>query len=378
MKQLYNIAYIFSFICILLSTSCRDDEMVYLSEQEQITPPVSNSKMMGFYLLNEGNMGMNKATIDYFEYPTGLYYRDIYSENNPGVVKELGDVGNDLQVYGNKLYAVINNSNKIEIMDARSAKRITEITVPNCRYLAFHAGKAYVSSYAANISVDPNAQIGFVAEIDTTTLTLTRKVNVGYQPEEMVVHNGKLYVANSGGYRAPNYDKTVSVIDLNTFEEIKKIDVGINLHRMVIDKRGYIYVNSRGNLSTIPSKLYVIDSKTDAVTDELDIPVTNMRLSGDSLYFFNAPDNKNATYSILDTRYKKIVSNNFISDGSERQIMLPYGLGINPDTKEIYLTDVQNFVVTGYIYCFTPEGKLKWKTQAGNIPAHIAFVPKNR
>ncbi len=45
---------------------------------------------------------------------------------------------------------------------------------------------------------------------------------VGYQPEEMVIAGNKLYVANSGGYRVPSYDRTVSVIDLTTFTEIKR------------------------------------------------------------------------------------------------------------------------------------------------------------
>ncbi|MET3029449.1 hypothetical protein ABXT06_22430, partial [Flavobacterium sp. UW10123] len=35
----------------------------------------------------------------------------------------------------------------------------------------------------------------------SNTLDIKRKVTVGYQPEQMVIHNGKLYVANSGGYR---------------------------------------------------------------------------------------------------------------------------------------------------------------------------------
>ena len=41
----------------------------------------------------------------------------------------------------------------------------------------------------------------------------------------MAIVGDKLYVANSGGYRVPNYDRTVSVIDLKTFTEEKKIDV---------------------------------------------------------------------------------------------------------------------------------------------------------
>ena len=55
--------------------------------------------------------------------------------------------------------------------------------------------------------------------LDTRTLQLVDKVTVGYQPDEMAVVGGKLYVAHSGGYRVPDYDHTVSVIDLNTFRE---------------------------------------------------------------------------------------------------------------------------------------------------------------
>lgn len=191
-------------------------------------------------------MGMNRASLDYFDYTTGIYTRDLYSERNPQIVKELGDVGNDIKIYGSKAYAVINCSNFIEVFDVETTRHIDTIQVPNCRYMAFHEGKAYVSSYAGKVAIDPNAEIGFVAEIDTATLKLTRKVAVGYQPEEIVIHNGKLYVANSGGYRVPDYDRRVSVVDLKTFRKIKDIDVAINLHRMQLDKRGYIYVSSRG------------------------------------------------------------------------------------------------------------------------------------
>ena len=64
------------------------------------------------YLLNEANMGSNKSSIDYVDFRNAYYVRNIYAERNPEVVKELGDVGNDIQIYGNKLYAVINCSHK--------------------------------------------------------------------------------------------------------------------------------------------------------------------------------------------------------------------------------------------------------------------------
>ncbi|MFA9187952.1 DUF5074 domain-containing protein [Flavobacterium sp. FBOR7N2.3] len=373
---------LFGLFIALAFTSCREDEIIFLSSDRNVAEPRSEGNIEGFYLLNEGNMGMNRASIDLFNYRTGNYTTDIYSERNPEVVKELGDVGNDIQIYGNKVFAVINVSNKVEVIDKWTAKRIKKIDIPNCRYIAFYKDKAYVSSYSGSVTIDPNAEIGFVAEIDTTSLEIKRKVNVGYQPEQMVVHNGKLYVANSGGYRVPDYDRTVSVIDLATFTEIKKIDVGINLSSMKIDSQGDIYVSSRGDYYETPSNLFVIDTKTDEKKMQLDIPVSGMCLVDDLLYFYSVSwsyltNSNEVTYGILDTKTKKIISNQIITDGTEKQIMLPYGLQVHPETKEIYITDAQNYVVTGYIYCFTPDGKLKWKTTAGNIPAHIAFITKN-
>lgn len=376
MRKLYLIPLL---LFLLFFSACREDEQIFLSDSVQVTLPLVGTRIKGFYQLNEGNMGTNGASLDYFDYTTGYYTRDIFSERNPDIVKELGDVGNDIQVYGQKVYAIINVSNLVVVFDVRTAQKLKEIEIPNCRYLAFHDGKAYVSSYAGPVQIDPNAEKGLVAEIDTVTLKLTRKVTVGYQPEEMVVHEGKLYVANSGGYRAPNYDRTVSVVDLETFEEKKKIDVAINLYRMAIDKRGDIYVSSRGDYKNTSPNLYVIDSQTDEVKQCLDIPVGGMCMSGDSLYYYSvaysmSSGGNRVTYGILDTRTKKEITDRIITDGTEKEIMIPYGLAINPETKEILMADAQNYVVTGFVYCFSPEGKLKWKTQGGNIPGHFAFV----
>lgn len=380
MKQLLTYTLLF---CIFFFSSCRKDELIYLSDSNQVATPRLGGSIEGFYLLNEGNMGMNRATIDYFDYSTGVYTRDIYSEKNPHIVKELGDVGNDIKIYGSKAYAVISVSNYIEVFDVATGVHLEKINVPNCRYMTFHNGKAYVSSYSGPVEINPNAEVGFVAEIDTTSLRVSRRVSVGYQPEEMVIQNNKLYVANSGGYRVPNYDTTVAVVDLNSFSVIKKIEVAINLHRLQVDKRGDIYVSSRGDNYGIDPNLYVIDSKIDEVKQKLDIPVSEMVLQGDSLYYYGSnfkhSSGKNTVnYGILDTKTKKIISNRIIKDGTEKNILIPYGIAINPETKEIFITDAQDYLVTGFVYCYSPDGILKWKTTAGNIPAHFAFVHKKR
>ncbi len=120
-------------LCLI---SCREEIEIFEPEIIQTTIPEYTS-IQGFYLLNEGNMGSNKSTLDYFDYETGEYYRNIFGSANPAVPKEMGDVGNDIKIYGSKLYAVINCSNKIDVMDKYTAKKTGQINIPNCRYIRF-------------------------------------------------------------------------------------------------------------------------------------------------------------------------------------------------------------------------------------------------
>ena len=368
--NMQNIYRIFPLIFLLL-TSCRGDEPVPAPREITVSS--------GFYLLNEGNKGNNMATLDYFDYTNNTYYLNIYAERNPTVVKELGDVGNDLQIYGNRLYAVINCSNFIEVTDLKTTKHIGMIQIPSCRYIVFHKNKAYVSSYASIDGSDLYARQGYVAQIDTASLQVEKRVAVGSQPEEMVIIGDKLYVANSMCVSTGEMDHTVSVIDLNTFTEIKKIDVAVNLHRMKADRYGYIYVSSRGDYYDGKSDLYMINSRTDEVEGPLSIPVNNMCISGDSLYilakeFHYIIGYAAGAYGIIDTRTHKILTRNFISDGTDTRIDMPYGIAVNPISKEIFVTDAKDFITPGKVYCFSPDGKKKWEEIAGEIPSNIAFV----
>lgn len=382
----YSRILIFSVSAILAAAatvSCRKADIIIPSEPVTVNPwEKVTGDIQGFFLLNEGNMGSNKASLDFYDYNTGIYTRNIYGERNPDEVKDLGDVGNDIDIYGGKLWAVINCSNYVEVMDVETVRHITKIPIPNCRYLAFKDGYAYVSAYAGPVKIDQNARIGYVAKIDTVSLTVVDSCIVGYQPEEMAIVGDKLYVANSGGYRVPNYDRTVSVIDLNTFEEMYKIDVAINLHRLKPDRYGNLYVSSRGDYYNIPSKTYIIDTRTDKVTDTLHLlPNSNMTLSGDSLYVYSTEfsyitNQWTVSYAILDTKSKSVVTRNFIKDGTDKNIKVPYGIAVNDLTGEFFVTDAKDYVSPGTLHCFSRDGIRKWSVTTGDIPAHIVFTRK--
>lgn len=377
-------------ICFLLlmlcATSCREDELVVPAEYDPV-PAVSDSegRIRGMYLLNEGNMGSNKCTLDYLDYVTGLYARNIYPERNPNVIKELGDVGNDIAIYGSKLYIVVNCSHKVEVLDAKTAVRIAQIDIPNCRYIKFHRGKAYVSSYVGPVLIDPDSPKGAVYEVDTTSLKVTGRCIVGYQPEEMEIIDDYMYVANSGGYRVPNYDNTVSVIQLIDFKQVRQIPVAINLHRIRKDRYGRLWVTSRGDYNSVPPRLYYLERDEGSgemrVAGCLDIAVSDMAIRDDSMYYIgvawsNFTGTNTISYGIINVRDRQRVADNFITDGTEQNIKMPYGISVHPVTGDIYVTDAKNYVSSGTLYCFSPDGKRQWSVRTGDIPAHICFYEK--
>lgn len=363
--------------------SCRDESVIFIPERVPVSTP-EFSEISGFYLLNEGNMGSNKATLDYYDYTTGDYIRNIYAEANPDVPMELGDVGNDLLIYGSRLYAVINCSNKVEVMEASSARRIGQIEIPNCRYLKAHGGFLYVTSYAGPVEIRPDyRQRGYVAKIDTATLQEVGRCIVGYQPDGIEIVGERIYVANSGGYMVPNYENTLSVIDINSFTETERIEVGINLSRLLADHEGKLWIASRGDYIDVEPRLYCYDTRKKRLVANLNVGVSSMCLKGDSIMAVSTgwdelTMTRTTGYALIDTHSMAKVADNFITDGSENEIKVPFGIAVNSANGDFFVTDARNYVTPGRLHCYSADGVLRWSVRTGDIPAVVAFTGSRR
>ncbi|MBR0196300.1 MAG: hypothetical protein IJQ32_08700 [Paludibacteraceae bacterium] len=339
-------------VCVLL-WSCRKDEVVYPTIPTDVTDEVQQG---GLYVLCEGNMGANKARLDYMNLETGTYYSNWYGAQNPKQVKELGDVGNDIQTYGSRLYAVINCSHKVEVMDLQ-ARHIGQVDIPNCRYLAFHGNKMYVSAYVGSIA-DPEL-LGSVFEVDTATLTITREVKVGHQPDELCILDDKLYVTNSGGYLTNRYDSTLSVIDLTSFTEIQKITVGINPTRVRADEQGHLWVCSQGNYKDIKPQVVVVGGP------RIQTPCANISIQGTHAYIL---DNENKELKVYSTINYNLSPVTYHLSSFET----PYGLLATADA--FYVTDAKNYVSSGVLHCYAYDGRERWQALTGDIPGHLCRV----
>ena len=363
-------------LIILLLSACRNDVMIVPMEDINTGGKTTKSEIIGMYLLNEGNMGSNKATLDYLDLSgkdsTVHYYRNIYSERNPSTVMSLGDVGNDCQIYGSRLWLVINCSNKVEVARAADAVRIGKVNIPNCRYVTFKDGFAYVSSYVGSVygvgsqeSGDSRSPLGSVFKVDTLTLQKTDSVSVGYQPEEMAILGNRLYVANSGGYQGmtgQGYESTVSVVDLLTMEETGKIEVAPNLHHLKADHLGQLWVTSRGNYMDESSNIYWLEPDGDG----------NMKVGGHLNHEVTMTNT--VTYGIINVRSHQVVTNTLSTAPEIQKIRMPYGIIVNPLHRDYYLMDAKNYVSSGELLHFNADGTFDWKVKTGDIPGHATFL----
>lgn len=375
----------------LLLTACRQDVMIVPMEKSDPGGKTQKGDIVGMYLLNEGNMGSNKSSLDYLDLSdsTAHYYRNIYSERNPSAVMSLGDVGNDCQIYGSRLWLVINCSNKVEVAHADDAVRIGKVDIPNCRYVSFNDGYAYVSSYVGSVYSGSSSPLGSVYKVDTLSLQKVDSCTVGYQPEEMAIIDNRLYVANSGGYQGmtgQGYESTVSVIDLASMQEVDKIEVAPNLHHLKADKYNQLWVTARGNYMDEESTIWWLEPDANGgmkVGGHLDQPVSDLCIVGDSLYFYGSQWSEvtmtnTVTYGIINVKTHQVVSTS-LSDAPEiSKIRMPYGIIVNPIHRDFYLMDAKNYVSSGELLHFLPDGTFDWKVKTGDIPAHAAFLFKSK
>jgi YVTN family beta-propeller protein len=355
MKQikLQNLFIALAFVTVL--ASCHKDKTAP-------TPDTPTAQRAGVYVLNQGAFSKNNSTLTYYDYTTKALTADFFIAAN---TTKLGDTGNDLGIYGTKMYIVVNNSNLVYISTAKTSKILKTITLNQPRSVAFYKTNAFVTSYNGTVSV-----------IDTATMAITKTITVGSSPEQMVVANGKLYVANSGGLDYPNVGTTVSVIDLTTLAEVKKVTVIADPVSVTADTFGNVYVLSLGivtNTQNVNPGITIINNTTDVVKSKTDLSLgynVPIYAQGDFVYYPTV-DNKIAVYN---AKIQTLSSANFITDGTV--ITTPYAISGDALTGEIFVTDAKDYSSNGTLTAFDKNGKKEYTIVTGINPGKITLINK--
>ncbi len=324
-------------------------------------------------IANEGSFNASNASVSYYNRNSGKLENNIFSKQNNPLL--LGDVLQDISTHDDRAFLVVNNSQKMYVANANTFKvegEINGLKMPRY-FAALDNQKGYVTEW---VTYDGN---GRVAVVDLKNFTVTKTIEVGINPEKLLVAGGKVYVANSGG-------NTVSVINTATDTLEATIPVTYGPNSLALDKDNNLWVTSRNNKAynqdwTISEEL----SEPGALTK---ISTANNTVVSTFTFSRNAPSPKNLTtnaakdklYFVYDNKvYRQDIaatalsSTPLINRGASYPSSGFYGLGVDPVSGYIYAGKVPGFTSDGWVIRYNPSGAAVDSFRVGVAPNGFAF-----
>lgn len=213
-------------------------------KKEVVTDPVPATTAV--YVLSEGQFGAGDGAVSVFDRTTKALSVDAFGNANNGA--KLGDVVQSMGVQGSKGYIVVNASNKIEVVnlpDFKTAGTITGLEQPRY-FTSTSATRGYVTEWRGPYT---GYLPGVLSIIDLSTNTVSSRVAVGHNPEQLLALGGKIYVPNS-------LDNNISVINEATGALEATISAAAGPSSMVADKDGNIWVLCSGFVTYLPVAPY--------------------------------------------------------------------------------------------------------------------------
>lgn len=320
-----------------------------------------NVETPGALVLNEGDFTKNNAAISALDINNG----DIdnhWFENINGL---LGKQAQDMIYYNSKIYVTVTESCTIESIDplsGRSTRKSMGTLKP--RSIAADGGKLYITCYTP----------ASVVRVDATTLDIEDTCLLGdYVPEGIAIAHGKAFVA--GAYNYTNYydlDTKAYVIDLDTFQPLPPITVGINNQRIakINDDKLIICWGNGYDIpegQSEPDGCAIIDANTHAVTP-VNHGLSKMDVYNGKVYGYDALTNGPLTWVVIN------------ADGTVEDFPftptvahLAYGISINPANGDFYILDA-DYEANGDVLSFSHDGTLRFKAQTAKFPSKIIFL----
>lgn len=349
--------YVFALLAILF-TACEKDT------------PIDNEipeEAKSILILSEGSSGHNDSKLSKYWIEDEIFEENYFTKaNNRG----LGDTANDMLLYGSKLYILVNVSGTVEVIDPATGKSIKQIqmkttdgTSKEPRQIAAYDGKLYVTSFDDTVT-----------RIDTLTLQVDAEIVSGMDPEGITISNGKIYVANSGGLNFMNgYNNTLSIIDVASFTKTDEIEVVINPADVDKDSKGNIYISSIGDYVNVAGAFQKLDPATKQVTLIEEVGATGrFVINNDYAYIIKGEYGSPHTVLVYDCINEEIVTDNFITDGTELGTI--NNISIDPQTEDVFIMEAE-YAIPGNVYWFGKDGELKLKLPAiGMYPTSVVVL----
>lgn len=313
-------------------------------------------------ILNEGKFGQNELPVTLGSYDPATQHYEVVA------TIEEARFASDMVINGDNIFIMADSL--LLKYDLNSFEVLSTQTVVGGRNIAVVDDKLFISrgeygvDFSSYLQVFSKSDLEFIAELDTVSGPKGTTQN-------MVVHDGKLFVAINNGFNFGQEKSLIGVVDISTMNYLEEIDLGpdgTNPDNMVIDG-DYIYtVNNKNwsgaSISKVDLNSYSVNTinlsnvSTGCGTSCLRGDKVNFQLLQDSVLYEYDPE----TFNGLSTSLS--VNGNF------------YELAFDSLNNLLYasLTDYQTY---GKIEIYDANNTLISEFDCGVSPGTIAFDIRN-
>lgn len=335
------------WLLLLVLAACKNDELP--------PPPIIPSETgKTVFVLNEGNFQWGNASLSTISLSNHSVNADVFDHVNQ---RPLGDVLNSAVSIGNELWLVVNNSQKIERIDPKTAEALTPVTGLHSPRFALEVapGKVYVTDlYADRIHC-----------VSSSGSLLPNSIETGGWTEELLLTENLVWVCNTDR-------NLIQVIDPSTDVIVDSVAVGDGPRSIRKDHQGKIWVLCEGRVppNETAGSLWKIDPITRSVVRQFafgsaqDHPSRlQTDASGEEIYF------------LLNGVMRMSVNDTLLPDSPwlAANGRLLYGLGIAPHEESVWVSDALDYQQQGKVYRYDQGKNETGVWNVGIIPGSFYF-----
>ncbi len=351
-----KIKFLRSWLLIIAGTT------LLLSSCEKAPEPDNTAKnLKGMFVVCEGVYGQANGEISFYNSELNQLIKTLYSSAN-GVGP--GDVVQSFEIVDTLGFMVVNNAQKITVVNMKDFKVVKTIT-------GFSYPRSVVRADESSIYVsNGNGQAdNYIYKIDLTSLKKSDSLEIATGPEKLIAVNSKVYAAIAGGW---NNDGT-AVVEINpvTFAISNTFQVAAVPVDIVADKNNNIWAYCKGvadytnrpNVTYSNAGISKINVSTKVVST---FPFTIMSSSG--INNIAASSDGNTIYYLNDGVYS--MSPTATSLPTTKLIdQLFYGIDIDPVSGDIVCLDEINSKAV----VFNTSGMEQKSFSTARFPTSVVF-----
>jgi hypothetical protein len=314
---------------------------------------------------NEGNFGAGNATLTNYLIENGTATDGVFlAKNGTGI----GDVVQSIAWIKKQLYVVLNNSQKIVILNPETFQQTGQITLPAGssprEMVQVSDNKAYVTDLYGSVAYIVN-----LTDYSVSAATIP----AGKNADRIIEHHGFAYIANYGF----GADSTIFKVNVATDAVVDTFEVSRGPGAMEVDANGTLWVVCAGypgdfdeNYAVIPgtSKPGGVHGINLATGEE--VAFAELPSAGSDIALDEA---ENKIYvNTGGLRAFDISTQTFSADTLVKGSF--YAFDYDKENRQFYLANAKDFSSAGEITLYKESEGVTGKFSAGIIPGSFLFV----